>query len=225
MKKKLVPTVILITFILTGNLIAQTIDSLKIIPTIPNTNDTVKVIGYVTYPNSPCYLINSSINFIDSTIKLTVSHYDSINVWPAVCNSTDTLSVGVLNNGTYEVNYHLVSDTAPQTTYDIDTIFFTVQQASGISPVYFSDQIIIVYPNPATNEITLNLKTCLTSSKEIYIYSAFGQKIKTIRTNMNKINIYISNLTEGIYYIKITDGQGKRWTKKLIKTHHNSKYR
>lgn len=113
---------LLLTFFLTGNLKAQTIDSLKIIPTNPTTNDTVKVITYTTFPNSSCNLTGSSINIIDSTINVYASHFQG--GWPSICNSIDTLTIGKFNARTYELQYHL-TDTAPPTTYDIDTIILS----------------------------------------------------------------------------------------------------
>jgi hypothetical protein len=157
-------------------------------------------------------LTSSSVNINGATITLNASH--SLGVLAVICYSTDTLTIGTLNAGTYELTYHLY---APPTIYDIDTIIFTVQQASGLQLIENSDQKIKVYPNPATTEIHIDLNTPSTEKHDIDIYSVFGQKIKTIREVYGIITVDISDLIGEIYFIVITNGQNKRWTKKITK--------
>lgn len=207
---------LLLTFFLTSNLKAQiqAIDSLKIIPTNPTTNDSVKIISYTIFPNSGCPLTTSSVNISGVTINIYASH--TLDIADAICYSTDTLTIGKLNAETYELYYHL-EDISPPTTYDIDTIIFTVQQTSGFQLIDNSDPEIKVYPNPTTIEISIDLKTHSTEKHDINIYSVFGQKIKTIREVNDIITVDISDLIDGIYFIVITNGQDKQWTKKIIK--------
>jgi len=205
---------LLLTLFLINNLKSQTIDSLKIIPINPTSNDTIKVICYTTFPYGDCNLGSSSVNIVDSIITIYTSY--NIGLYPAFCNSIDTLTIGILNAGTYELTCHL-SDTAPPTTYDIDTIIFTVQQGSGLQLIDNSGQEIKAYPNPTTTEIYINLKTQLNERHDIDIYSVFGQKIKTIKTDKKKILINISDLTEGVYFIVIISDYDKQWTQKIIK--------
>jgi len=197
-----------------------TIDSLTIIPTNPTTNDTIKVISYTTYPNSPCYLISSIISIVDSNSNITVyaSHYASINVWPMVCNSIDTLTIGKLIAATFELNYHLLSDTAPQTTYDIDTIIFVVQQTSGIKITDYSEHRIKVYPNPFKTTTTIFIDDeLLTSPLEIKMYDIFGREIRRInKIKNNEIDITRDNLTGGLYFIKIISGNKILDSRKII---------
>ncbi len=192
----------------------ETIDSLKIIPNNPTTLDTVKVIGYTFHPYSDCPLTSSSVNINNDTITVNVSH--TLGIMPTTCNSIDTLTIGVLNAGTYELTYHL-ADTAPPTTYDIDTITFTIQQPSGLQPPDHSEQEIEVYPNPITSQINIGLKTLPADKYHIDFYSILGQKIKTIKADKNIVSVDISNFTEGVYFIVITDGHGRRWARKVIK--------
>lgn len=209
--------ILLLTFLITSNIKSQNIDSLKILPTNPTTTDTIKAVCYVSYPNSPCHIISSNINIIASTIKVYASHYDNYASFPAFCNSTDTLTIGRFSAGIYELIYTLLSDTAPAFIYDIDTIIFNIQQSTGMQLTENLNQEILIYPNPTTKEIYIELKPYSSGKHDISIYSLFGQKIKSIRETGNIITIDISDLIEGIYFIEVTNGQDKRWTQKIIK--------
>ncbi|PIX36617.1 MAG: hypothetical protein COZ59_00150 [Bacteroidetes bacterium CG_4_8_14_3_um_filter_31_14] len=208
---------LLLTFFLTGNIYGQSpqIDSLKIIPTNPTTNDTIKVVAYTTFFNSPCFLASSSF-IIGTTINVYASHQNDSSMWPAFCNSIDTLTIGQLSAGTYVLHYHL-ADTVPPTTYDIDTIIFTVQQASGLQLIDNSEQEITVYPNPTTTEINVDFKTYTANRHDITFYSVLGQKVKTVKERKDITTIDISDLTDGIYFIVITSENNGRWTQKIIK--------
>lgn len=194
--------------------IGPTIDSLTIIPTNPTTNDTVKVIGHTNFLTGTCFLIGSSINFNNETITVGVSHY--IGGWPGICNSIDTLTIGKLNAASYELHY-LLSDTLGPTTHDIDTIMFTVQQLNKLQLTDNSDEILKIYPNPTTTELNIDLNTLLTNKYQFDFYSVLGQKIKTVNTDEDSVSIDISNFKDGVYFIAITDGHGKRWMRKVIK--------
>jgi len=193
---------------------SRTIDSLKIIPNNPTTNDTVKVISYTMHPNSDCSLTNSSVSITNDTITVNASY--TLGMLPTICNSIDTLTIGVLNAGTYELTYHL-ADTAPPTTYDIDTIMFTVQQLNTLQHVEYSEKEIRVYPNPTISQINIELKILPADRYQIDFYSILGQKIKTVKTGKSNVSIDISDLTQGVYFITITDRHGGLWTRKVIK--------
>jgi hypothetical protein len=72
---------------------------------------------------------------------------------------------------------------------------------------------IKLYPNPATDQITLitedqNINT-------IEIFNNLGQKVLT--PNMLNNSIDISNLTKGIYFMKLSFQNGETISKKFIK--------
>jgi hypothetical protein len=210
--KKLFPSVLFV-FLMTLSAQAVYVDSLKIIPTNPTSVDTVKVIAFTTLVSSPCPLKTSSVEVIDDTIKVRASH--NLGPFWLFCNSIDTLILGVFEPGNYELHYHLM-DTTFTVTYDIDTILFTVQQASGLQFIDNQDPEIFIYPVPATTEITIKLPYS-NDGYHIEIYSNIGQRIKTTYTKKEAISIDLSDIPGGLYYIVIHDGYFRRWTKKIIK--------
>lgn len=102
--------------------------------------------------------------------------------------------------------------------YSDDNFQYLFDECEGVgtNEILESTNDILVYPNPTVSEINIEFKTNSTEIYTIDIYSVFGQKIKTIKTNKNKTNIDISELDKGIYFIVI-ELQGKILRQKIIK--------
>ena len=66
----------------------------------------------------------------------------------------------------------------------------------------------LVYPNPAKEKVTING----IEVAEVQIYNALGQVVKTVR-NSNEIKI--SDLTEGVYLLRIRDAKGVSQTERI----------
>ena len=81
----------------------------------------------------------------------------------------------------------------------------------SVSEISDSKFPTIIYPNPATNELNLNIS--LNDINEVSICNLLGQ---VLIKSQNQNRIDISNLTNGIYLIKITQGQSK-YTHKFVK--------
>jgi aminopeptidase N len=74
-----------------------------------------------------------------------------------------------------------------------------------------------VFPNPARNRIRLRFNLNLHNKrKDIQIYSANGELVKQIKTKENFISIGISDLSNGLYFVK-ANSLGKSYSYKIIK--------
>ncbi|MCE3228262.1 MAG: BNR/Asp-box repeat protein [Bacteroidetes bacterium] len=77
----------------------------------------------------------------------------------------------------------------------------------------------VVYPNPASGNAVLSIDMKDNATVGIDVYSAIGQLVKSNKTNAqvgeNNINIDLSNLTTGIYFVTVKVGDAVS-TKKLI---------
>ncbi|MES2863070.1 MAG: alpha-amylase family glycosyl hydrolase [Bacteroidota bacterium] len=69
-----------------------------------------------------------------------------------------------------------------------------------------------LYPNPTSNAFMLSL-----DAKKVEIYSMTGQLIKTENNSIANKEISISDLSKGIYIVKITNSDNLSISKKLIK--------
>ncbi|MFK7049531.1 MULTISPECIES: T9SS type A sorting domain-containing protein [Flavobacterium] len=71
---------------------------------------------------------------------------------------------------------------------------------------------LTIYPNPSnTGRIYITSRSA--SSKEIEVYDVLGKLV--LQTLLNSKELNISNLNEGVYIIKIKEGD-QRITRKLI---------
>lgn len=82
---------------------------------------------------------------------------------------------------------------------------------SPLSTSDFAKQNLTLYPNPATNSISINSEAEI---KAVEIYTLNGQKVLETATTSN---IDISKLSSGIYLVKATDISGNTNTSKLLK--------
>ncbi len=86
--------------------------------------------------------------------------------------------------------------------------------AVGVEEINAND--IFIFPNPASNKITIESSREI-NWKEIKTENALGQNISSSFTrNGNKVEVNISGLKTGIYFLKINAG-GKEIIKKFVK--------
>ncbi len=80
-----------------------------------------------------------------------------------------------------------------------------------IDPTSISDEIdyeyVKIYPNPAEDYIYLNYVNSINNISDLYIIDYLGNKIlvKSDLINDNSIRINVSNLSKGVYFIKLRD--------------------
>lgn len=75
-----------------------------------------------------------------------------------------------------------------------------------------------MYPNPANNVVTLNFTHKNNTEKELFIYDLNGKIIFNSKFDANEINIDISHIENGVYFIQTKSNSGI-WTDKLIIQH------
>jgi DNA-binding beta-propeller fold protein YncE len=86
----------------------------------------------------------------------------------------------------------------------------------GISPFDVSNNLLKIYPNPASSEISLELNSDLKNA-ELSVINILGERVLTQYLGISQISsIDISSLTNGIYFIQIRDNN-KTFTQKFIK--------
>lgn len=98
----------------------------------------------------------------------------------------------------------------------LEVFSFEAKKANSLAINDFKNINLIVSPNPANNRVYIENNELIT---EIRIYNTIGQQLQTIlNLNSNKIEVYIQNLIEGIYFIKIIDVKNKITVKKIVKS-------
>jgi hypothetical protein len=70
---------------------------------------------------------------------------------------------------------------------------------------------LMVYPNPVTDVLTFVVDG---NTEFVRIFSADGKLVKSIKTNINQVNV--ADLNSGNYFLEVQTDQGK-YTSQIIK--------
>jgi glycosidase len=71
---------------------------------------------------------------------------------------------------------------------------------------------VVLFPNPSNNYFAIN-----TNTSKVQIFSLTGQLVKSFENQQNGYQYNISDLNNGVYLVKITDGNNRVKTTRLIK--------
>lgn len=98
-------------------------------------------------------------------------------------------------------------------TFNCDLFPVGVNDIKPFQPHY------TIYPNPALDFVRVKLSEGLIENITIQLYNINGQRVNVINQNLNgnEFELDISNLTNGIYFMAISDGTDY-WTEKIVKT-------
>jgi hypothetical protein len=82
--------------------------------------------------------------------------------------------------------------------------------AIDISRINILDPItVVMMPNPASEEITMQIKSPLAGTCRIRFFNSLGMEVKNININlisgMNELNFDVSDLVGGIYFVRVSE--------------------
>lgn len=91
----------------------------------------------------------------------------------------------------------------------------------GIDPTQLDGATVQLYPNPATDQVTLALDLPTQKSVEVHIYNSSGQVVQTLAPKaldrgLNELALAINELPNGIYFCKISQSGHEVSTKRLV---------
>ncbi|WP_423997340.1 beta/gamma crystallin-related protein [Maribacter sp. IgM3_T14_3] len=96
----------------------------------------------------------------------------------------------------------------------------TTSKSTALKAKIIQDSQLSLYPNPVNDLFTLHSDDINTVSQKVFIYSANGLLVKKLEVdfeNTNDVEIYIDDLSSGIYTIMTVDDYGKTTTIKMFK--------
>lgn len=99
----------------------------------------------------------------------------------------------------------------------IDNLYFTYDLGIGINePNNYSN--INTYPNPVTDNFTLDLTTAFSKPCSATIFDMQGKMLKqiSIPANQTKFSVSVSELAEGVYFLSLQCPEGN-YVKKFVK--------
>lgn len=73
-----------------------------------------------------------------------------------------------------------------------------------------------LFPNPVTDDVNILVPEVKDSNSQLEIYTALGQKVSGYKLQQGLTTLNISELSQGVYFVKVVDGK-RTQTKKIIK--------
>ena len=98
-----------------------------------------------------------------------------------------------------EPNYPL---RAGQTNFDWDVIEST-------SPTSYTT----IHPNPTTGMVTVTGENL----RQAEVFNMLGQQVLSIKSEGNELRINMAELPAGIYFVNVTDSEGRKCVRKVVK--------
>ena len=86
-----------------------------------------------------------------------------------------------------------------------DSYQLVVTATPSISP--FNSGLYILYPNPATNEVWIELPESPISNTKINLLSGLGMILQSFHTNQKKNKVQLQGLAKGLYYLEVNNGK------------------
>ncbi len=82
-----------------------------------------------------------------------------------------------------------------------DSMLVSVQNCAGIAPVAGSDKQVVIYPNPFSQSITVNLN--MSGFNQVFIFNMLGEEVYSgnLHTGVNTINT--QTIPDGIYLMQV----------------------
>ena len=99
----------------------------------------------------------------------------------------------------------------------IDNLRF-VSSSGSLSTDNLSLKNVLLYPNPFSNAITINATQQAEKIAKIEILSTNGVLLNTIVANNDITTVDTSNLTKGLYFLRLSSNSGKYVVNKMIKS-------
>ena len=92
--------------------------------------------------------------------------------------------------------------------YDYDSIpddCYSIGDISNIKEYNISSGVRL-YPNPATDELTVDNGQIY--MKEMYVYDVVGKEVKHLKSSNTKITVSVGDLCPGVYMVKVLSEDG-----------------
>jgi len=178
-------------------------------PTISVDEIVFEEITNVTFTISNNTANPFTINSIEALDDyLIVVDYSYAGTLPATLTVGESWEVNVypylpVAKGYYETSIEIVTDIATQTIpVKINESIYTSVDENNVASFE-------VYPNPMNNTLYINGDV-----KDVTIFNAVGQQVLFVE-NANEINV--EYLSEGLYFVRISDKNGNSMVKKIVK--------
>lgn len=168
---------------------------------IPSVSNSIDVFVSKISP----FTINSTVTQVNEV--LTASQNGAIYQW-VDCNNSNAYISGATSktytatsNGSYGVIISVSSCSATSSCYTVSTIGVGIKEIENIHQAK-------IYPNPAVEELNIELINYNEDEIKIEVLNVIGQNIYKIKNVMQKMQIDTKYFAKGIYFLKIESSEG-----------------
>ena len=125
--------------------------------------------------------------------------------------------------GTWKSGFYVFSENYLKRQNDFicrkDAKRIEIHYANTPMPNYYMEEFesdntpYTLYPNPTIGQVTITGKDLKTAE----VFNTIGQCVATIKGEGEQLTLDISNLPAGVYFVNITDGEGRKCVRKVVK--------
>ena len=150
-------------------------------------------------------LKNDSVNFYLADYRFDDNSKDYIvNTWEWI----DLTSLGNVDSLIFKLNSSDVGPWGMNTPAYFCIDNFTTESTITSIASWNDSNILKIYPNPATDELTIDLSDLTTTSNTINVLDVAGRRIETVDSSSPVMHLPISSYRQGIYLISIKNTNG-----------------
>ena len=175
------------------------------------------------------FFVDLSIPFNDTSLNYDIIIYNEKN-WIGHYHLDTLRYKAAIRNGSEGEYYYGWLEAYSVVTYNYDSVWFYLARTGFCTiPNYplkwgqtsltedvdetEANYFVTLHPNPTNGQVTITGQDL----KSAEVFNALGQCVATIKGKGEQMTVDISNLPAGVYFVNITDGEGRKCVRKVVK--------
>jgi PKD repeat protein len=175
----------------------------------------------ISVANSPVITLNTSVGTqtvcMNEDITLTAGGANTYTWLPGPTTGSTTLFNGILGN---DITYTVTGRSTEGCT-STEILSIVVSECTGITNASLEKLQFEVYPNPATNQLTIKSSIIGNANVQLEVIDASGkvviQQTAHFKKDKHEQQINISGIANGIYILKLNTEDGTSQQIKIVK--------
>lgn len=86
----------------------------------------------------------------------------------------------------------------------------------GIDETNDCKELIIIYPNPTTKYLMIDLKNKTAETYTVNLITLLGENIKKVDTKLSKVRLSLEDVHPGLYFISVSNDNEVKYTGKVV---------
>ena len=125
-------------------------------------------------------------------------------------------SGGTVSYSVGQVSYAIHTGTGGSVSEGVQQPYETYEE-TGIDEAFGIELLVTVYPNPASDYLTLKVESYEIENLSYQLYDMNGRLVESKKITGIETGINMANLTPSTYFLKVIDGKKEVKTFKIVK--------